>query len=748
MARCVFRIGPSAQRRLILSGLGGIGKTQLTISFLLQFLARFRHVLFIDGSSLQSIESGIITKVKSLGETYARTAAAESLDVLANPDHEITHHWAIVYDNVDDHQIDIARYFPKCAFGTIIVTTRNPGLANLAPKAHIRLDIMSEEQATDVLLRSAVDPVGVPSEAERRYANDIAKALGYLPVALVQAGYFIKQHDCMSDYLRRLEKRRPQILSRPAEAQLDSHYHGIYAALDVTWPQLSEQNRKFLSILGFVNYTGLPLALIKRAAARNFAFEPHKFAERPPEFSESAQILCDIFRPSDNWDDQDIDDLVAELERYSLVTRMTTFEVKVLRLHPLVHSWIQDRLLSHEREIYRVGALRLLVCGTSKDDEDILEFLVPHINPFMDQLDTLHPNDRAGIAAIFAYQEESAKAIALWEGIIREVKAQFEDEANAQGGRLLSRLAGQLWRGNQTNGVRLYEAKLQLARVYRNLGNDDQKSLAKAMEREAVEYLTKELGSEHPTTMKAVAQQTYGMASKVTLVLSQEYEQAQLSIRRVLEFWERYPEDHWQEILEAKEQLALISPKEQSISLRRQILMERIDRNGPDHHETYKAMEFVARGYQGLYQHDLDDSGNFPPNSTGRSFETDHWISLVAARTKRRGLNHPETIDAIERLAHLYSQESRFDMSIEQWKRAIDLRKEVQGSTHPHTLAAIGRLGFDYYLAERYKEAEAVLKEEIPLRKIEQGSGDPSTSLAMKLLADLYEKGERKRRWC
>jgi len=41
MEQCLFRPGgPPAQRRMVISGLGGIGKTQITISFLLQFLSR------------------------------------------------------------------------------------------------------------------------------------------------------------------------------------------------------------------------------------------------------------------------------------------------------------------------------------------------------------------------------------------------------------------------------------------------------------------------------------------------------------------------------------------------------------------------------------------------------------------------------------------------------------------------------------------------------------------------------------
>jgi hypothetical protein len=92
---------------------------------------------------------------------------------------------------------------------------------------------MSEEEATQVLLRSAIDPSREPSDAEKNEGRKIAKELGYLPVALAQAGYFIKVHNCMHDYRQRLRKRRPDILSRAAKYQLDAH-DGLYTALNTS----------------------------------------------------------------------------------------------------------------------------------------------------------------------------------------------------------------------------------------------------------------------------------------------------------------------------------------------------------------------------------------------------------------------------------------------------------------------------------------------------------------------------------
>jgi hypothetical protein len=39
-ADCLFRVGSLAQRRIVLSGMGDIGKTQITTNFLNQFFSR------------------------------------------------------------------------------------------------------------------------------------------------------------------------------------------------------------------------------------------------------------------------------------------------------------------------------------------------------------------------------------------------------------------------------------------------------------------------------------------------------------------------------------------------------------------------------------------------------------------------------------------------------------------------------------------------------------------------------------
>jgi hypothetical protein len=82
-----------------------------------------------------------------------------------------------------------------------------------------------------------------------------------------------------------------------------------------------------------------------------------------------------------------------------------------LRFHPLVHNWAQDRLSIEEKSIYRAAAIRLFVCGiTREDDFELYEYLELHINSFSSFLSNLHINDQAALLALLQWPKTSTYA--------------------------------------------------------------------------------------------------------------------------------------------------------------------------------------------------------------------------------------------------------------------------------------------------------------------------------------------------
>jgi tetratricopeptide (TPR) repeat protein len=690
---------------------------------LLTLYARFRHIFFIDANSEQSIESGIVTKVKSLGLTYSRSSASEALEVLSHPDYEITRDWAIIYDNADNPEINIGRYFPSCAFGTIIITTRNPNLGTLAPEAHIKLDVMSEEESVEVLLRSAIDPSRVPTEEEQDEAREIAKELGYLPVALAHAGDFIKVHNCMLKYRERLRRRRPDILGRPAKYQLGAH-SGLHAVLNFTWPHLTPCAQNLMCILGFVSYTGFPIVLLYRAAARRFCFEPFQLRDRSTSFQETVQLLCNTFCPREDWGEQDVDDLVAELEQYSLVARVAMFNFPILRLHPLVHCWTHDRLSQELKEMYRAAAVRLLVCGTGSDDDDIYDFIYPHIVVMFNQLEHLHINDQAGLAIVVARHGARNTAIQLWEGIRASLLAAHGRDHPCT-----------------------TEAGLQLALLYWDDETASQHGTAIILEKEAVEIRKRTLGPEHPDTLRAVVQQacrdtytcrpkvgnrkgSYGISWPISAEVSEK------ALQDALDAWKRQPGDNWEAILETKEKLALSYENETSFILSLEVIEERMERNGVDHTATLRAMERLAQKCN--FIHAFSAGG-----ADALELAEAAWTSIVQARIRRRGIEHLDTIHAMENLGWFYRCSRRYRISLDLWREVVRVRQAIQGVDHDDTMEAMSELATLYARCGYYTESELRLKKIGNLKKQTHGSSHDHTLHTMQTVAIMYEDSGR-----
>jgi hypothetical protein len=67
--------------------------------------------------------------------------------------------WFLLFDNADEVHLPLQKFFPPCAFGNILVTTRNPGLRLVTTKdSYEEVKGMDPEDAKNLLLlRSQVE---------------------------------------------------------------------------------------------------------------------------------------------------------------------------------------------------------------------------------------------------------------------------------------------------------------------------------------------------------------------------------------------------------------------------------------------------------------------------------------------------------------------------------------------------------------------------------------------------------------
>lgn len=96
--------------------------------------------------------------------------------------------WLLIIDNADDPSLDLAQFFPACDQGTIIITSRNQDSRQYAshPSNTYHVDRMSVEDGISLLLKTAMKESN--DEVSRQLGANVVETLGYLALAIVQAG--------------------------------------------------------------------------------------------------------------------------------------------------------------------------------------------------------------------------------------------------------------------------------------------------------------------------------------------------------------------------------------------------------------------------------------------------------------------------------------------------------------------------------------------------------------------------------
>ena len=146
---------------VILSGMGGIGKTQLSVEFARKHQRRYSAVIWLDGRTKGVLEQSIIAlasripkhQIPDLSQTDRNIILKHVLDWFSAPDNS---NWLMIFDNVDeDYEAPEAgastrgyivdKYFPGADHGSILITTRLDNLGQIGRE--IRVGTVDKKQA-------------------------------------------------------------------------------------------------------------------------------------------------------------------------------------------------------------------------------------------------------------------------------------------------------------------------------------------------------------------------------------------------------------------------------------------------------------------------------------------------------------------------------------------------------------------------------------------------------------------------
>ncbi|KIM24848.1 hypothetical protein M408DRAFT_227307, partial [Serendipita vermifera MAFF 305830] len=405
---------------VVVSGMPGSGKSQLVNQFVRDCLPRLPIAIWVDASSVQTIHSTMIARVRELGRKCDTIQDARSN--LAHWDERHWGPWVLIFDNADDQSIRLHDYFPSDDHGFIIVTTRDELRGNLSPNAHIKLSSMSQTEAVQTFINSAFLGKRV-SEDEGLESERIVETLGHLPLAIHQAGCYVRERDCFWKFRDRLRESQPTILARPIHESSDRYRYSVGDVFNLTVQSLPKQAQQFLSLLSCAHHTDFPQSLISLAAEHHFRLDSYETMvnrtdKQMPEIEALYTILC----YNHQWNEDKFDDLLEALRKVSLVTITHSKENgSFLSIHPLLHSWMKDRLSPTQKKWYRAAMARLLACGASRQAAHIHEFMASHINTLAEYWREIHVNDRASFADLLAFPGIADDTVSIWESVHKDL---------------------------------------------------------------------------------------------------------------------------------------------------------------------------------------------------------------------------------------------------------------------------------------------------------------------------------------
>ena len=207
-------------------------------------------------------------------EGIARTASAgttaqDALTWLAGQHHD----WLLLIDNSDDPQINLQQFFPACRHGNIIITSRNPACRLYAPDSYFNVSEMNANDAIELLLKMTA---AQRSPTNMEQAASICRELGYLAVAVAQAGAYIAHSCSLDDYLHIYREDRAHLFHKHSTHTPGDYQWTVYTTWEMSLKKLTPTATMFLRICSFLHHGGISRAIFQNTAVANcpgYSFE-------------------------------------------------------------------------------------------------------------------------------------------------------------------------------------------------------------------------------------------------------------------------------------------------------------------------------------------------------------------------------------------------------------------------------------------------------------------------------------------
>ncbi|WP_170990819.1 FxSxx-COOH system tetratricopeptide repeat protein [Herbidospora galbida] len=730
-----------------ITGLGGLGKTQVAIEYAFRHGGSYDLIWWIRAEDPATLRGDYVELAKELGlpfdtDDQAIAALRQSLRRRRN--------WLLLFDNAEDPK-ELLPLLPEKLTGHVLITSRKPEW----PHVQVRhLDMLTVPAAVEYLRQW-----GRMSDADT--ARELAEALGCLPLALAQAASVIADGMSAAEYLEHLRKESPALFAA------GSHQETIASTWRVSFDRLADRSPaavalfRLAAFLGaeaipldqLVPVTGMPAELaevlkdpFKRVAATK-ALGEYSLAKTGDGLMSIHRIVQAVTRA----------ELGADQTRWAeiaLNATSNTFpsEVETPGSWPACETMLAHALSSAEHaqrieaDVTKTSDLLdriaryLLARGRLERAASVVETALKSAGFSADALDYLRCRNTQGLILLSRGDFPGARQAQeeVYRARIQKLGAHDVDTLRA--GR---DFVEALFR--QGHWAQATEVQNELVDAFTAiLGAEDLESVtavayqatligaaglyreARTLEERVVEMRFRLLGEEHTDTLKANA----NLAA--TLRALGEFRQARTIQEHVLAARKRILGDEHPHTLDANANLAStlreLGEFRQARTLEEHVLTARKRILGDEHPHTLTANAHLA----------------ITLNMLGESHEARTIQEHVFTASQRiLGDEHPHTLTANANLADTLRRLGEYRQARTMQEHVLTARKRILGDEHPDTLTANANLAATLRELGEYRQARTLEEHVLTARKRILGDEHPDTLTAnAHLAATLHALGE------
>jgi tetratricopeptide (TPR) repeat protein len=621
-----------------ISGLGGIGKTQLALEFAYRYHQKYQAVLWAFAESLETLISSYLT-LASLLQLPEREAKEQEVIVQAVKHWLHTHHgWLLILDNADDLKL-LYGFLPSSHQGHLLLTTRATVTGRLAHR--LEIETLRPGHGALLLLRRAalLEPSADLMQAiqsEREQALAICQEMGGLPLALDQAGAYLEETGIdLASYQHLYQQHRAMLLEQRRGLVAD-HPSPVATTWSLSFHQVEQQNPVAAELLRLCAYLA-----------------PDAIAEEI--LTEGASQLGPVLAPalSDVWQRNQA---IEALRTYSLVRRDP--HERVLSIHRLVQAVLQDAFSAEEKRIWLERVIRAVNMAFPRTEYG-----------------TREQCERLLVQAVAA-----AQLINRHQFVSEEAESLLKKTADYLGDRARYAEAEPLYQ----HALRLCEERLSpehfqvthllhaLANLYYEQGKYAE---AEPFYLRVLRIREEQLGSEHVQ----MASPLHDMANFYRE--QGKYGEAELLYQRALHTWEQTLGSEHPQVGHPLAGLAELYRQQgkdrEAESLYQRALHIWEQKLGPEHIDV----AFPLTGLAELYRQEGKD----------REAELLYQRALHI-REQKLDLEHPAVAYQLIGLAKLYFKQGKGEEAVLLARRALAIREHSLGSEHYKTVEARGLL--------------------------------------------------------